>query len=403
MGAHVRGSFVTGDEVGIVEDLVLGAGPVPFGCAVVAAARGGRTVHAPTAGPTQAGDRVTCLRLAARRAEAARKPADSLFRAALAGLRDWWRQVPGPARLALAALAGVVAFSVVLFQLALDLSPVDAFYFVITTITTVGYGDHNFADAALGMKLYGSFLMLCGAALLATLFSLVTDAVLGKRFRGLFARDCSQARGQVIVAGLGSIGYRLVKELVRSGEAVVAIEQREAGEFVQPAREEATVVLGNARMGETLRRAGVAGAKALVAATDNDLVNLTAGLAAKHARPDCRVVVRVFDSQLAEKMQGSLGVDAVLSVSAAAAPTFVGCALCARALQGVVLDDGLVLICRRQAGEGATCPAEAEAVLFVCRRGQDRFEVPATGYVPQADDELIGSCWHPFRERRAAT
>jgi Trk K+ transport system NAD-binding subunit len=283
----------------------------------------------------------------------------------------------------------------------MGLSTVDAFYFVVTTITTVGYGDLSFMEAPAVLKLYGAFLMLCGAALLATLFSIVTDAILGERFRDVLARGCAQSRGHVIVAGLGSIGYRLVKELARNGEAVVAIEKQQAGEFVQPAREQATVVFGNARTAEALRRAGVAGAKALVAATDNDLVNLSAGLAAKHVNPACRVVVRVFESRLAAKMRDSLGLDAVLSVSAAAAPTFVGSALCPGAVQGLLLDDALVVLFRRRQEADGPGRDENEDVLMVRHGSRGRFERLGDGAVPRPGDEVIGCRWHSFRERRA--
>lgn len=384
MGAHVRGSFELGDTVGLIEEVDATSAPPPDGQAVIVRSHDG-ALRPP--------ERSTRLRLVDKTSTRKSTPRSSHL---LAGLREWWRDVPASVRVALAALAGVVVFSVVLFQLTMGLSPVDAFYFVITTITTVGYGDYNFMNAPAALKLYGAFLMLCGAALLATLFSLVTDAILGARFRDVLARGCAEMKGHVIVAGLGSIGYRLVRELVKSGETVVAIEQQEQGDFVRAARELSPVILGNARTAETLRRAGLAGARALIAATDNDLVNLGAALAAKRARNDCRVVVRVFDSDLAEKMQHSLGVDAVRSASAAAAPTFVGCALCPEALQGVVLDDGLVLVFHRPAGSASERPDENESILFVRRAGQRHFERPSPGIAPAPGDEVIGTCWHPF-------
>ena len=57
------------------------------------------------------------------------------FGAVFGGVRAWWCAAPGPVRFALAALAAVVAFSMVLFHLAMGLSPVDAFYFIIRQTT----------------------------------------------------------------------------------------------------------------------------------------------------------------------------------------------------------------------------------------------------------------------------
>jgi Trk K+ transport system NAD-binding subunit len=267
----------------------------------------------------------------------------------------------------------------------------------------VGYGDISLKDAPLAMKLYGSFLMLCGAAILAALFSILTDFILQTRLRDVMAADRARSTGHVIVAGLGKIGFRLVRDLVRNGQRVVAIERREEAEFVQSARELAPVVLGNAKAEETLLKAGAAGAKAVIAATDDDLANLSIALAAKRARADCRVVLRIFDSTLAEKMEQGLGVDAVLSVSAAAAPTFLGSVLCPDVLQGIVLCDHLVLVFHRtvEAGPPAAASSAAslgtnEAALLVKPLGASAYRPVDGDYRPRQGDRILGASWRRF-------
>jgi Trk K+ transport system NAD-binding subunit len=250
--------------------------------------------------------------------------------------------------------------------------------------------------------------MLCGAAFAAMLFSMITDLILRARLRDLFLRRTSRHRGHVIVAGLGRIGFRLVRDLIRNGEEVVAIEHRENGEFVQPAREIASVILGNAKTEETLRKAGLAGAKAVVAATDDDLANLSIGLAVKRARPDCRVVLRVFDSLLAEKMQQGLSVESVLSVSSAAAPTFIGSILCPDMLHGLVLNGSLVLLFHRTIAAGShyeQCPAsrmaENESSLLLKPAGSPHFAPVPPGHALHAGDEVLGAKWYSLSEGKA--
>jgi Trk K+ transport system NAD-binding subunit len=293
--------------------------------------------------------------------------------------------------------------SVVVFHFALDLPFIDAFYFVVTTVTTVGYGDYHLKEASPWMKLYGSFVMLCGAAIVALLFGIITDLFLRARFRELFARGIAHSQGHIIVAGLGRIGFRLVRDLARHGERVVAIERKESGEFVEAARELAAVMPGNAKTEETLRKAGLAGAKAIVAATDDDLANLSIGLAAKRVNPACRVAMRIFDASLAEKMRQGLAIDAVLSVSSAAAPTFVGSILCPDMLHGMDLDDRLVLFFDRrisadsaQVGRPASRMDENEAALLVKPAGTHDFAPAPPGHVLQAGDEILGAKWFPF-------
>lgn len=355
----------------------------------------------------ESGDRLMTLALAQESQE--RKPEKkaviknhrgfSPFHALVFGLREWWRETPVAIRSAMAAFLGVVLFSVVFFHMTLGLKGIDAFYFVITTITTVGYGDLSLINASPWLKLYGSFLMLCGAAIMATLFSIITDLVLRTRLRDVLARSCSRYKGHVIVAGLDNLGFRLVRELAEHGETVVAIDNREHNEFLKAAREVGAVVLGNARTAETLRKAGIMGAKAIIAATDNDLDNLSIGLAAKRAHQHCRVALRVFDSSLAAKLRNSLGVDEVLSLSATAAPAFVGAALCKGAHQSLLLPDGLAVIFSRkiETCQVATALDQNEFALFVKQNNTDIYQQAAQVTVMRTGDEIIGVRWFPFK------
>ena len=51
------------------------------------------------------------------------------------------------------------------------------------------------------------------------------------------------------------------------------------------------------------RNQSAAAAKSLIAATDDDLVNLEVALHARQVRPDIRVVLRMFDHDLASKIR----------------------------------------------------------------------------------------------------
>jgi Trk K+ transport system NAD-binding subunit len=258
-------------------------------------------------------------------------------------VRAYWQSTPRGLRATLYGLCTLVALSVSLFHLALGLSPVDAYYFVMTTLTTTGYGDFNLQNASPLLKIYGTLVMVSGGALLAVFSSMMTDLLLRTRFADVLAQGVSHHRGHVIVAGLGHMGFRVLRQLVQLGEEVVAIERSGEAKFLGPARSLAPVLVGDAAARETLERAGLSGAKTVVAVTDSDLANLSVALAAKQARPDCRVVARVFDHLLASRMQQSLGIDAVVSVAEAVAPTFVGAALDADVVRGVELHGRLLL------------------------------------------------------------
>jgi Trk K+ transport system NAD-binding subunit len=89
-------------------------------------------------------------------------------------------------------------------------------------------------------------------------------------------------------------------------------------------RRAVAAVQGDARSAETLGQAHLGTARALVAVTDDDVENLGVALAARRLNPAVRTAVRTFDVDLGARLQGQLGLDRVLSVSAVAAPYFAG-------------------------------------------------------------------------------
>mgnify|MGYP002153772910 CR=1 FL=1 len=313
----------------------------------------------------------------------------------LAGIASWWNDSPRVVRLALAWFSAVIVAAVALFHVQMNIPVVDSFYFVVTIITTVGFGDYNLMNSPGYLKIFGAFLMVCGAAILAVLFSIITDVMISTRFRDVLARGASKYRGHIIVAGLGNIGYRVVRELVHRGETVVAIEQDEGCDYIAPTKDLCPVIIGSAKAEQTFLRAGLPGAKAVIAVTDDDITNLGAGLAAKRASASCRVVVRIFDSLLARRMHEGFGFDAVLSVSHAAAATFAGAVFFPDVVHGLVIGSSLFMIFYRKetgpARDARTNPdSTMETILFARKKGETCFSPCVPGIPCEPGDEIIG-------------
>ncbi|HSB64595.1 MAG TPA: NAD(P)-binding protein, partial [Thermoanaerobaculia bacterium] len=132
----------------------------------------------------------------------------------------------------------------------------------------------------------------------------------------------------VLVCGLGHVGIRVVELLARLGERAVVITRETRPEWRRIAEAAgATVVTGDARDPGLLRDSGLMQARALLAVTDHDPVNLEIALDAARERPDLPVVARLFDQNLAQQLEASGAVRRALSVSALVAPSFVGAAL----------------------------------------------------------------------------
>ncbi len=228
-------------------------------------------------------------------------------------------------RLAVALLA-VSVLSVSVFTAIGRMSPLDAVYFVVTTMTTVGYGDFNLQHAPAGLKAFGIVMMLSGAALLATLYAIIADRVLAARVEYLLGRRRVDLRGHTIVVGLGKVGYRVATHLASLGLEVVGVEAMEDSDNISSARSIFPVIVGDASRSSILSKASVDTADTILALTDDPLLNLSVALSAREHNPHIRTIVRTYDVGLAEKFR-SFGLDVALSTSAIAAPAFADAAI----------------------------------------------------------------------------
>jgi voltage-gated potassium channel len=137
----------------------------------------------------------------------------------------------------------------------------------------------------------------------------------------------STYRNHVIVCGLGKLGYRVARQLMDFGEEVVGVEQSADRPFVGILREmNVPVVVSDARQREVLKQAGVEHASALIACTQDDLSNLDIALDARELNPNIKIVMRMFDADLARKIERGFGIHTAFSVSALAAPAFAAAA-----------------------------------------------------------------------------
>lgn len=130
-------------------------------------------------------------------------------------------------------------------------------------------------------------------------------------------------RDHVIVCGIGSVGYRVVNELLQFGESVVAVNSDAREEWVDALRRSGVpVVVGDARKRQTLLNAGAARASAMVCCTSDELTNLDMALDARDINPGVKIVLRMFDQALAQKVSKGFNIKTAFSVSALAAPAF---------------------------------------------------------------------------------
>lgn len=135
--------------------------------------------------------------------------------------------------------------------------------------------------------------------------------------------EASTYRNHVVLCGLGRVGYRIAHELLAARQQVVAIEKNADSVFVEEMQGlDVPVLIGEARLKKNLDLANIAQARAIIAATNDDLANLDAALTAREAKPDIKVVLRLFDDTLATKVAAQFQMP-VISTSQVSAPAFV--------------------------------------------------------------------------------
>ncbi|HEY1573588.1 MAG TPA: NAD-binding protein [Pseudonocardiaceae bacterium] len=163
---------------------------------------------------------------------------------------------------------------------------------------------------------------LSGLALIPVATAVVVDGLVRARLTDP-GPDPAMFGDHVVVVGLGNVGTRVVAQLHDLGVPVICVDADENARGVPQARRLGVpVVFGDATREDTLRSVSVANARALLLLTSSDVANLEAALLGRASREDLRVVLRLFDDDLAERVERGLGFAISRSVSRLAAGSF---------------------------------------------------------------------------------
>ena len=173
----------------------------------------------------------------------------------------------------------------------------------------------------------------------------VTALVVGARLTGSVRRAPRPPGDHVIVVGLGNVGSSVTGQLHDLGFDVVCIDNNPDALGIPMARQLGLpVVVGDAFREETLRAAGLETCLALVSVTSSDIVNLETALNARALREDVRIVLRLANDDLAERMQKTIGNTVSRSVPYLAAPAFAAAMLEHQVLRTIPVGRHVLLI-----------------------------------------------------------
>jgi len=228
----------------------------------------------------------------------------------------------------------------------------------------------------------------------------VTAIAVGARLTGSVRRAPRPPGGHVIGVGLGNVGTSVTGQLHDLGFDVVCVDNNPAATGIPMARQMGLpVVIGDAFREETLRAASLDTCIALVSVTSQDIVNLETALNARALRDDLRIVLRLTDDDLAERLQKTTGNTISRSVPYLAAPAFAAAMLEHQVLRTIAVGRHVLLIAdvrvADQAGLAGSLITHTEQdgqarVLALQVSGSPRLDwSPRRGYLLGTGDRLI--------------
>lgn len=197
-------------------------------------------------------------------------------------------------------------------------------------------------------------------------------------------------RDHIIIIGAGRVGFQIANQLTALGKEVVVIEKREGAPFATQLQDlNVPVLVDDARNPKALERLNVKAAQAIICCTDDDLGNINIGLDSRRLNPEIRIVMRLFDDDLAARVRENFRAEAH-STAALAGQTMALSSLDPRILHSFIVGAHLMVVSKFTAG-----PRLAELDVGALR---DRFGGLTLALQQQGGKEAL----HPEGKTRVA-
>jgi voltage-gated potassium channel len=201
------------------------------------------------------------------------------------------------------ALGSIAVVTVLgtLGYLLLGFTLLEAVYQTVTTVATVGYREVR--PLSTTGTVFTIVLIIVGVGTVLYSLGVILEALTEGHLREYLGRRrmdsiIEQLRDHVIVCGYGRVGRSATEHLRATGETVVVVDSDPA----RLAGLDAPYLVGDVTDDTVLRRAGIAHARALVAALETDADTVYVTLSARAIRPDLVIVARARTPEAKDKM-----------------------------------------------------------------------------------------------------
>jgi voltage-gated potassium channel len=188
----------------------------------------------------------------------------------------------------------------------------DAVYYVIVTISTVGYGDVT-PTTAVAKWFSLSIILLGTGAFTVSVGALVGPAIesrMASAFGNMTVSELKLLEDHVVVLGHGDLTASLLETLDDETDVVVVTDDADvAAELTD---DDVNVLTDDPTDESVLRDAQVETASGVVAGSQDDARNVLAVLAAKNVAPDVRVVAAANEGKHVDKL-AAVGADEIIN------------------------------------------------------------------------------------------
>ncbi len=188
---------------------------------------------------------------------------------------------------------------------------IEAFYMTIITMSTVGYEEvHELSEVGM---LFTAGLIIISFGVFGYLITAISKLLLSGEYKVYIKKyymkkHLDKMKNHVIVCGFGRNGRQSVKELLSQGEDVVIIDRSD--EVVEDdineeiiANKKLVYLHGDASYDETLEKAHIDSAKAIIIALPNDSDCLLVTLTARNLNQNIKIIARASDDHSFGKLK----------------------------------------------------------------------------------------------------
>lgn len=198
---------------------------------------------------------------------------------------------------------GLVILGTWAYSVTEDLDLFHAFYFLVISVTTVGYGDMyptNLASRIITLLIVPVGLMVV-FGLGVSFFADRLDDHLLRGGAGRIERKIRALRNHFVVCGYGRLGREVVAALQRMGSSVVVVDKDQ--EVLKDLEEQGSLyVVGDALEEKTLTRAGIREARCVIATFSDDTLNVYLILEIREVCPELTVISSASGRQAARRL-----------------------------------------------------------------------------------------------------